>query len=237
MEFLRLLILACFWTSTATVAAAPRVAVDVGHTLADPGATSARGRSEFAFNRDFAGLLAAALRADKVSVQEVKFAGTAGSLAERPEQARGSDFFISIHHDSISPEYLQFWDWDGEEASHTMLKRGFGLFVSRRNPDLAGSLRCASAMGAMLRRAGFAPTPWHARKHQAADEKNGVWYYDNLVVLHKSTFPAVLFEAGVIKHREEELELLDPERQARMADALATGIAACLFVTGKPARE
>jgi len=47
----------------------------------------------------------------------------------------------------------------------------------------------------------------------------------------------VLFEAGVIKHREEELDLLDAGRQARMADSLATGIAACLFVTGKPARE
>ena len=237
MGFLRLLIFACFWVSTATGAAPPRVAVDVGHTLAEPGATSARGRSEFAFNRDFAGLLAAALRAERVSVQEVNFAGTAGSLAERPEQARGSDFFISVHHDSISPEYLQFWDWDGEEASYTTLKRGFGLFVSRRNPDLAGSLRCASAMGAMLRRAGFAPTPWHARKHQPADAENGVWYYDNLVVLHKSTFPAVLFEAGVIKHREEELELLDPKRQARMADALATGVAGCLAVRGKSARE
>jgi N-acetylmuramoyl-L-alanine amidase len=41
----------------------------------------------------------------------------------------------------------------------------------------------------------------------------------------------------VIKHREEELELLDPERQALMADAVATGIAACLFVTGKSVRE
>ncbi|MBP5997043.1 MAG: N-acetylmuramoyl-L-alanine amidase [Azonexus sp.] len=227
MEFLRLLILACFWASTATVAA-PRVAVDVGHTLADPGATSARGRSEFAFNLDFAGWLAGALRAEGIEVREINFAGDAGSLAERPEQARGSDFFISVHHDSISPEFLQFWDWDGEEMSHTMLKRGFGLFVSRRNPDLAGSLRCASAMGAMLRRAGFVPTQWHGRKHQPADADNGVWYYDNLVVLHKATFPAVLFEAGVIKHRDEELELLDGDRQARMADALATGIAACL---------
>jgi len=236
MEFLRLLIFACFWASTATVAA-PRVAVDVGHTLADPGATSARGRSEFAFNRDFAELLVAALRAYKISVQEINFAGDAGSLAERPEQARGSDFFVSIHHDSISPEFLQFWDWDGEEMSHTTLKRGFGLFVSRRNPDLAGSLHCASAMGAMLRRAGFAPTQWHGRKHQPADADNGVWYYDNLVVLHKATFPAVLFEAGVIKHRDEELELLDGDRQARMADALATGIAACLSVRGKSVRE
>jgi N-acetylmuramoyl-L-alanine amidase len=40
----------------------------------------------------------------------------------------------------------------------------------------------------MMRRAGFAPTPWHGRKHQPADAENGVWYYDNLVVLHKATF-------------------------------------------------
>ena len=77
----------------------------------------------------------------------------------------------------------------------------------------------------------------NGRKHLAADAANGVWYYDNLVVLYRTTLPAVLFEAGVIKHREEELELLDPERQARMADALATGIAACLAVRGKSARE
>ena len=224
------IILACFLASTATGAAPPRVAVDVGHTLADPGASSARGRSEFAFNLDFAKVLAAALRADKIKVQEVNFDGVIGSLAERPAQARGADFFIAVHHDSIAADYLEFWDWDGEEASYTTLKRGFGIFVSRRNPDLAASLRCASAMGAMLRRAGFVPTPWHARKHLPADADNGVWYYDNLVVLHKATFPAVLFEAGVIKHREEELELRDPERQARMADALATGIAACLAV-------
>jgi N-acetylmuramoyl-L-alanine amidase len=82
----------------------------------------------------------------------------------------------------------------------------------------------------MMRRAGFEPSPWHARKHLPADAENGVWYYDNLVVLYRTTLPAVLFEAGVIKHRDEELELLDPERQARMADAVATGIAACLFV-------
>ena len=50
------------------------------------------------------------------------------------------------------------------------------------------------------------------------------------MVLYRTTLPAVLFEAGVIKHRDEELALQDAERQERMADALATGIAACLFV-------
>lgn len=222
---------------TAARAEAPTVAVDVGHGLKDGGATSARGRSEFAFNQVLAARLGEALEARGLVVRPINFAGEIGSLAERPRQAAGSDFFISIHHDSIGESYLRFWDWDGSEASYTDVKRGFGIFVSAANPYLTTSLRCASSLGALLRRAGFVPSTWHGRKHLAADAENGVWYYDNLVVLYRTTLPAVLFEAGVIKHREEELELLDPERQTRMADALATGIAACLFVTGKLAPE
>ena len=120
-----------------------------------------------------ASLLALVLRARDVTVREVNFAGAIGSLAERPEQARGSDFFISIHHDSIAAEYLQFWDWDGSEVSHTPLKRGFGIFVSRRNPELATSLRCASAIGATLRRGGFEPTQWPARRLPVRYRKTG----------------------------------------------------------------
>ena len=223
-------VFAIFSLCTAAFAAPPFVAVDVGHTLKDSGAISARGRTEYDFNRVFAGVLAEALLAHQLRVREINFNGDIGSLAARPAKAVGSDFFIAVHHDSISESYLKFWDWDGREMSYTDVKRGFGLFVSEKSPDLAKSLRCASAMGAMMRRAGFVPTPWHGRKHHAADAENGVWYYDNLVVLYRTTLPAVLFEAGVIKHREEELELLDPERQALMADALATGVAACLFV-------
>ncbi|WP_265945473.1 N-acetylmuramoyl-L-alanine amidase family protein [Dechloromonas sp. A34] len=223
--------------ASAACAGAPTVAVDVGHGLKDGGASSARGRSEFAFNQALAVRLAEALQGRGLGVRAVNFAGAISSLAERPQQAAGSDFFISIHHDSISQSHLQFWDWDGSEASYTEVKRGFGIFVSARNPDLATSLRCASSVGAVLRRVGFVPTPWHGRKHLAADAENGVWYYDNLVVLYRTTLPALLFEAGVIKHRDEELELLDPARQERMADALATGLAACLFVTEKSVRE
>lgn len=219
------------------VNASPEIAIDVGHGRADGGATSARGRSEFAFNQEFAGVLAETLRARGQSVREINFAGDIESLAARPKQAAGSDFFISIHHDSISESWLKPWLWEGLEQTYTDAKRGYGIFVSAQNPDLETSLLCASSLGAMLRRAGFSPSPWHGRRHQAADAENGVWYYDNLVVLYRTTLPAVLFEAGVIKHREEELELLDPERQARMADALATGLAACLSVTGISARE
>lgn len=239
MDFARfpVLLFALAAASTAALAVSPLVAVDVGHGLRDGGAVSARGRPEFEFNRVFAGVLAGELLGRGLAVRPVNFTGDIGALAERPIQAQGSDFFISIHHDSVGEAYLRPWDWDGRAASYTDVKRGFGLFVSTRNPDPATSLRCASAIGALLRRAGFVPTPWHGRAHPPADSENGVWYYDNLVVLYRTTLPAVLFEAGVIKHRDEELELRDPERQQRMADAVATGIAACLSVIEKSVPE
>lgn len=226
-----------FFALTAAFAQSAEVAVDVGHGLADTGAISARGRAEFLFNRDLARVLQFALADHGLAVRPVNFDGAIGSLAERPTQAAGADFFISIHHDSVAEAYLRPWVWEGQELTYTEVKRGFGLFVSAANPDPAGSLRCASAMGAALRRAGFEPSSWHARKHLPADADNGVWYYDNLVVLYRTTLPAVLFEAGVIKHRDEELALLDPEKQERMADALATGIAACMSVREKSVRE
>lgn len=230
-------IFTCLLASTAALAEPATVAIDVGHGLADGGAISARGRPEYAFNRELAGELATTLAARGLGVRPINFAGDIGSLAARPQAAAGSDFFISIHHDSIGESWLQPWDWDGEAQTYTEVKHGFGLFVSAENPDLATSLRCASTIGALLRRAGFPPSDWHGRRHLAADAANGVWYYDRLVVLYRTTLPAVLFEAGVIKHRDEELALRDPERRARMADALATGLAACLSVREISARE
>lgn len=237
MVFRIYFVFALFFWLTVAMAAPPLVAIDVGHGGVDGGATSARGRPEFAFNRDFAGALASVMRERGQDVREINFAGDIGSLIARPVQAAGSDFFISIHHDSIGEAWLKPWVWEGREQTYTEVKRGYGIFVSAQNPDPETSLRCASSVGALLRRAGFMPSTWHGRKHLPADAENGVWYYNNLVVLYRTTLPAVLFEAGVIKHRDEELELADPERQRRMADAVATGLAACLFVTGISAQE
>lgn len=227
MAFLRFL--TCFCLLTAAHAA-PIVAVDVGHGVKDSGATSARGRSEYSFNLEFAGVLAHTLREKALSVREVNFDGQIGSLVARPLAAKGADFFVSVHHDSISEAWLKSWDWDGAEQTYTDVKRGFGIFVSADNPDLETSVRCARSVGALLRRAGFEASGWHARKHVPIDAENGVWYYDNLVVLRRTTLPAFLFEAGVIKHREEELALADPAYQAQMADRIASGLAACLSV-------
>ena len=169
-----------------------------------------------------------------LAVRPVNADGRIESLQARPQAALGSDFFLSIHHDSVQPHLLAEWDWGGSMQTYSDTHRGFSFFVSRRSPDLETSLRCASAIGSRLRRLGFVAATHHAdsipgRPRPYADVANAVHYYDNLVVLYRTTLPAVLFEAGVIKHREEELELRDPQRQARMADAIATGIAACLY--------
>jgi len=89
-----LLFAACLLALPGTSAAASVVAVDVGHGMKDSGAISARGRTEFSFNRRFAGVLEDALQEHGMVVRQVNFAGDIGSLAERPKQAKVSDFFI-----------------------------------------------------------------------------------------------------------------------------------------------
>jgi N-acetylmuramoyl-L-alanine amidase len=216
----------------APAAAAPLVAVDVGHTLAAPGATSARGRSEFEFNLDLALQVISALQARGLDAVLINGDGKTATLAERPAAAAaaGADFLLSIHHDSVSEWELRHWEWNGSPQTWSDAWQGHSMFVSTRNPALEHSLLCASAIGARLQRLGFIPTTKNARRRTYADATHAVHYYDNLVVLYRARQAAMLFEAGVIKHRDEELLLRDPQRQARMADGIATGIAACLSV-------
>jgi N-acetylmuramoyl-L-alanine amidase len=234
MGFLRIrlaLALAAVWSHGAW--AAPLVALDVGHFLAEPGATSARGRPEFEFNRDLALRIAAALAARDVGVRLVGEAGDASVLVRRTAAARGATLLVSIHHDSVQPHYLEEWEHDGEVHRFSDRYAGFSLFVSRRNPRLEESLACASAIGAALRSAGRAPSLYHAEpipgeSKPFADRENGVHYFDNLVVLHAATQAAVLLEAGVIVNRADEQAMRDPVVQARIAEAVADGIRACL---------
>lgn len=223
------------FSAGASVLHASEVAVDVGHTLQASGAVSARGRKEFDFNRVLAEKLASSLAERAIAVRPINFDGRIESLAARPEQAAGADLFVSVHHDSVQAGLLEEWEWNGTKQTFSDRYTGFSLFVSRDSPDLETSLRCASAIGARLRRLGFVAATHHAdslpgRPRPYADAENAVHYYDNLVVLYRTTLPAVLFEAGIIKHRDEELALLDPVRQERMADAMASGIAACLYM-------
>jgi N-acetylmuramoyl-L-alanine amidase len=217
---------------TAAACAAPIVAVDVGHYLAEPGATSARGRPELEFNRELAVEVARALEARGIRARLIGADGDMAVLSRRTGNARDAQLFLSVHHDSVQPHYLEDWEHEGETRKFSDRFAGFALFVSRRNPEFAASLACASSIGAKLRAAGLAPSLYHAEpipgeSKPFADRANGVHYYENLVVLHSASQPAVLLEAGVIVNRAEELVLRDPATHRLIAAAVAEGVRAC----------
>jgi len=222
-------------------AAVPTVAIDVGHSLDSPGATGARGRVEFEFNRELALAIERALKAEGIATRVIGADGNETRLGPRPARAGGAGFFLSVHHDSVQPQFLESWVHEGHELRYSDRFAGFSLFVSRRNAALPGSLRCASKLGAELRRAGFRPSLYHAdpipgEMKPFADRMNGVHYYDNLAVLKGARSPAVLLEAGVIVNRDEEWVLRQAETRERMAAAVAAGLAHCLD-SPKPGRS
>ena len=209
---------------------APLVAVDVGHTLAAPGAISARGVGEFDFNRALAARVVEALHQRGLRAELINADGLIPSLPARAEAAAalGADLLVSVHHDSVNADELEYWQWQDSLQSYNDQWAGHSLFVSRRNPQPDISLACARRMGAYLQQQGFTPTDKNARKRAWADASTTVHWFDDLIVLYRARMPAVLFEAGVIKHRDEELLLADPLRQTHMAHTLAEAIDDCL---------
>lgn len=213
------------------------IAIDVGHYLARSGAISARGIPEFEYNLRLAHDMAQALRARGHDVMMIGEDGLAADLYQRSPRAAGRDLIISVHHDSVHAEYMSTWRYEGAVLRYSDMQAGYSLFVSRRNPQLARSIACASAFGASLQREGFVPSRYHAdpvvgEAREYADEDYGVHYYDNLVVLHSATIPAMLFEAGVLVNRHEELALSDPDVRARIARSAADAVGACLVGAG-----
>ncbi|MBS0371917.1 MAG: N-acetylmuramoyl-L-alanine amidase [Proteobacteria bacterium] len=223
----------------AGAAQAVPVAVDVGHYLERPGATSAYGVTEFEYNQSLAAVLAARLAVDGVPVRLIGWRGEMAELRERPRQAEaaGAGFFLSVHHDSVQESQLEAWEWNGRALRHADGFAGFSLYVSRLNPRLDQSLACARRIGEALRDAGLPVATHHAALAPGlglewADEKQGVYYYDNLVVLKAATVPAVLLEAGVIVNRDEERQLAGAARRALTVDAVARGLRECGVTVG-----
>ncbi len=210
------------------------LALDVGHFHARSGVTSARGAREFDFNLQLARRLAITLQEQGQDSFLIGADGQQESLQQRPllAQQQGARLLLSLHHDSVQERYLQDWQWQGKTQRISRHAQGYALFVSRKNPALPASLDCARALGRALQAAGFQPSRHHAENIPGenrpwADEALGVHYFDDLVVLKNASIPALLFEAGVLVHPEEELALQDPARRNRMVQALAQGLRAC----------
>lgn len=207
-----------------------RVALDPGHDWNRPGATSARGAPEIQFNLDLASQVGAAL--DNAGIATL-LTGDGGPvpLAERSRRAAdgGANVFLSLHHDSVQPRYLSQWTVDGIPRMYSDRFRGYSIFVSGRNPRFDDSVSLARALGTAMRARGLAPTLHHAEPipgedRPLLDAELGIYRFDDLIVLRTAEMPAVLFEAGVIVHRDEELELASTSRRAITASAIVEAL-------------
>jgi N-acetylmuramoyl-L-alanine amidase len=211
-----------------------RVVVDVGHTLDVPGAMSARGVPEYAFN------LQLGQDADKALIDAgfgqtvlliTKTAPWLG-LIERAQRANAmhADLFIALHHDSVPDNLMHPWQYNGQDQGYNDDYPGYAIFISNDNADRAGSLKFGSLLGKELQARGLQYTPHYTlalmghHRRDLVDAKAGVYRFNELLVLRETHMPAVLLEAGSIVNRQEELQLATPERRALTSAAIVAAV-------------
>lgn len=208
------------------------VAVDIGHTPEAPGATSARGLPEYLFNAALGRDVVAALSGAGFPALPVRVTGGGKQqLAKRVSaaQALKPALLISLHHDSVQAHYLARWRFAGRELAYSDRFSGFSIFVSRGNGHFAESLAFASALGRELVASGVGFSRHHAEKipgegRVTLDAAHGVFEFRNLRILKEVDAPAILFEAGVLVNRAEELELASPARRQLASRAILAAV-------------
>jgi N-acetylmuramoyl-L-alanine amidase len=211
-----------------------RVIIDVGHSAEVPGALSARGVPEYAFNLQLAKnierkLLDAGFGKTVLLITPGK---AMIGLVKRVTYATQSpaDLFLSIHHDAVPDSFLEKWEHDGKKNYFSDRFRGHSIFVSQDNNEFKASLLFGKLLGNQLKIQGLKYTPHYVekfmgrRQRQLVDAEAGVYRYDQLVVLRSTQMPAVLLEAGSIVNREEELLLATPEHQAHISSAVTNAV-------------
>jgi N-acetylmuramoyl-L-alanine amidase len=209
-----------------------RIVLDVGHTAESEGATSARNVAEFTFNLRLAKRIEEKLKAEGFAATRLLVTGGKArpSLIRRVEAANDfeADLFLSIHHDSVPNRFLEDWEFDGQKSHFSDRFNGYSVFVSRENPDFSTSLAFAELIAKQMKAHGLQYAEQYSQpimghyQHPLLDKENGVYDYDELIVLRKTRMPAVLLEAGSIINRDEELKMASPERQELISDAVTT---------------
>jgi N-acetylmuramoyl-L-alanine amidase len=211
-----------------------RVILDVGHTVEAPGAISARNVSEYDFNLRLATHLEQSLIEDgfKKTVLLVTGGRARPSLFSRVAKVNGlsANLFVSIHHDSVPDRLLENWEFEGKESHFSDRFTGHSIFVSYENPHLDRSLLFARLLGNELKDRGLQ----YARQYtlpimgrfqrKLIDPDAGVYRFDELIVLKGTQMPAVLFEAGSIINREEELVMNSAERLDLISTSLKAAV-------------
>ncbi len=198
------------------------------------GALSARNVDEFVFNLRLARRIEEQLKADGFA--ETKLLLTEGkaraSLVKRVAAANNlpANLFLSIHHDSVPTKFLENWEFGGKKSRFSDRFSGHSVFVSTDNPEFKMSLSFAELLGKEMKAQGLQYAEQYGQaimgkhRHPLLNKETGVYSYDKLIVLKKTRMAAVLFEAGSIINRDEELLMDSPERR----NIISSGVAAAV---------
>lgn len=215
------------------------MALDVGHTLSQPGAVSARGVTEFEYNRRLEQAVQERLVQARVPTIVVGGSGAPLELRQRTWLAgqAGASLFLSLHHDSVQSQFFSSWTYGNKALRYSDIFTGFSIFVSKDNPNFRGSLRFAKLLGDEMLKAGRKPSTYHAlpipgEGRPLLDPARGIYRYDQLMVLRMAQMPAVLLESAFIVNRAEEEDV----RSAQTLATLATAISRAILHACQPAQ-
>lgn len=209
-----------------------KIAIDIGHYRAKPGAMSARGVTEFSYNHSLGVLTLQALKARGFDTTFlIGETGTFMPLEQRPAIAneKNASLFISLHHDSAQRKYFSSWTFEGHSHAYSDTFHGYSIFVSGSSRWAKESLAFAMDLGTALKARGLKPSMHHAEPIPGENRtllvpELGIYRFDDLAVLRGASMPSLLLESAVIVNREEEHAIQSGLYHPKVVSALVDAV-------------
>ncbi len=190
----------------ATGAAASGVLIDPGHSPKSQGAISCNGKPEYLYNAALAKNISVYLINKQIPVTLTHAENEEVALRERTQKSSDHNLLLSLHHDSVQPQFL--YKQSRKHGYCSNKAKGFSIFVSRKNPYFEKSAHYAKSLGIALIKKGLSPTLHHTEpiageNRELLVKDYGIYVFDDLMVLKNAKSPAVLLEAAVIVHPDD----------------------------------
>lgn len=206
-------------------AAHSHILLDPGHSSGKRGAMSCTGVAEYMYNNSLVHFVYGHLVRAGIVADVTRDPGGEASLSARAGMAKGRKLLISFHHDSAQPQFVKMVNgWPQSRKA-----RGHSIFVSAKNPFFSQSFQAARILAQALYEMGLRPSTHHGEQipgegRPILDALLGIYQYDNLIVLKQAQSPALLLEAGVIIHPDDEELVRDADFQLKIATAVERAI-------------